>query len=238
MAEIDWLAIREYYDSGMTLRQAKERFGFSNHAWDKAVARGDIQPRSNPQKQWKHETRNEVKRLIDRGLSHSEIAFELGISKPTVSYHAQKLGVPRNAKAARRYDWEAVQVAHDQGLSPRRCRLKFGFSSSAWSDAVAKGKVKPRPHLIPMEEILVAGGPRSRDHLKRRLLKAGLKEERCEDCGISEWLGEPLRMTLHHVNGDGYDNRLENLRFLCPNCHSRTSNYGGRNGHLRANPTA
>jgi predicted HNH restriction endonuclease len=41
-------------------------------------------------------------------------------------------------------------------------------------------------------------------------------------------------MALHHVNGQGNDNRLVNLRFLCPNCHSQTPNYGGRNGHRRS----
>jgi 5-methylcytosine-specific restriction endonuclease McrA len=40
-------------------------------------------------------------------------------------------------------------------------------------------------------------------------------------------------MQLHHVNGDGLDNRLENLELLCANCHSQTETYGGRNGHRR-----
>jgi Zn finger protein HypA/HybF involved in hydrogenase expression len=72
-----------------------------------------------------------------------------------------------------------------------------------------------------------------RDHLKARLIKAGLKENRCEQCGISSWRGKPLSVQLHHKNGDGTDNRTENLEFLCPNCHSQTDTYGGRNGHRR-----
>ena len=74
-------------------------------------------------------------------------------------------------------------------------------------------------------------GVRNRSHLKRRLIAAGLKENRCEneDCGLAEWRGKPLSMALHHVNGDGSDNRLENLRMLCPNCHSQTENFAGRN---------
>ncbi len=79
----------------------------------------------------------------------------------------------------------------------------------------------------------MAGRRTSRHHLKQRLVKAGLKQNRCEECGIDSWSGRGLNMALHHVNGDGLDNRLENIRFLCPNCHSQTPNYGGRNGHRR-----
>jgi DNA-binding transcriptional ArsR family regulator len=78
------------------------------------------------------------------------------------------------------------------------------------------------------EVYLVKGRRVNRMHLKGRLMAAGLKENRCERCGIEEWLGEPLAMALHHVNGEGTDNRLENLMMLCPNCHSQTENFSGR----------
>ncbi len=71
-----------------------------------------------------------------------------------------------------------------------------------------------------------AGG---RWNIKRRLLAAGVKEPRCERCGIEDWLGEPLALALHHINGDNRDDRLENLALLCPNCHSQTENFAGRN---------
>jgi 5-methylcytosine-specific restriction endonuclease McrA len=83
----------------------------------------------------------------------------------------------------------------------------------------------------------VKGPRRNRFHLKRRLLASGLAENRCGRCGITEWDGERLSMQLHHVNGDGTDNRLENLELLCANCHSLTDTYGGRNGH-RTRPRA
>jgi hypothetical protein len=101
---------------------------------------------------------------------------------------------------------------------------------------VRTGRLRARSTEIPIEELLTEGRRCGRGHLRRRLLKAGLKEERCEQCGLDEWRGAPLRVTLHHANGDAYDNRLENLMFLCPNCHSQTSNFSGRNGHLRARP--
>lgn len=61
--------------------------------------------------------------------------------------------------------------------------------------------------------------------VKNRIINNGLKEYKCEVCGISEWLEKRLVIELHHVNGDPTDNRLENLQFLCPNCHSQTHNY-------------
>ena len=65
--------------------------------------------------------------------------------------------------------------------------------------------------------------------LKKRLFKEGVKEQKCECCGISEWLGKPIALELHHINGVHNDNRIENLQILCPNCHSQTNNYCGKN---------
>jgi Zn finger protein HypA/HybF involved in hydrogenase expression len=110
----------------------------------------------------------------------------------------------------------------------RECQKRFGFSSKTWADAAARGAIKPRPAAAPLELYLVAGRNTSRAHLKKRLFAEGLKENRCETCGLTEWRGRPLSMALHHVNGDGRDNRLENLELLCPNCHSQTENFSGR----------
>lgn len=65
--------------------------------------------------------------------------------------------------------------------------------------------------------------------LKKKLIESGLKENKCECCGVSEWQGKPLIMQLHHINGNDTDNRLENLQMLCPNCHSQTDNFCGKN---------
>jgi 5-methylcytosine-specific restriction endonuclease McrA len=159
------------------------------------------------------------------------IAARLGTTKSTVAYHARRLGVDADNRFARRYDWAAVKRAYEiEGLSVRQCMARFGFTSATWSKAVARGDVSPRPRRMTLEELLVRGKKRGRHWLKVRLIEVGLKDERCESCGITDWGGQPLAMQLHHVNGDGHDNRLENLELLCPNCHSQTDTYGGRNG--------
>jgi hypothetical protein len=65
--------------------------------------------------------------------------------------------------------------------------------------------------------------------LKIRLLEEGIKKNECEVCGISEWLGKPLVIQLDHINGIPSDHRLENLQMVCPNCHSQTETFCGRN---------
>ena len=167
--------------------------------------------------------------LLESGATQAEIADRLGVSPPTVCFHMRRLGVPAQPGPARRYDWQEIAAYYAEGHSARQCRARFGCALSAWADAVRRGLIDLRPRLIPEEELFIAGRPRCRQHLKVRLLKAGLKTEHCEECGLTNWLGEPLSFELHHINGDGEDNRLENLQLLCPNCHSQTDTWGARN---------
>ena len=82
-----------------------------------------------------------------------------------------------------------------------------------------------------LSEILTKNSTGNSNSLKKRLIEYGVKEYRCENpkCGISSWCGEDIVLQLHHINGDHYDNRLENLVLLCPNCHSQTSNFTSKN---------
>jgi 5-methylcytosine-specific restriction endonuclease McrA len=131
-------------------------------------------------------------------------------------------------KYAPRGDWNEIQAYYDAGHSVRQCQARFGFSRRSWGKAVERGDVIPRPQAMPLEELLVEGRKTNRTHLKLRLVSGGLKEARCEECGLEDWLGEPLSMALHHLNGNGVDNRLENIRLLCPNCHSQTASFARR----------
>jgi Zn finger protein HypA/HybF involved in hydrogenase expression len=65
--------------------------------------------------------------------------------------------------------------------------------------------------------------------LKLRLINEGLKEHKCENCGITEWNGQPTPIELDHIDGNRYNNTLQNLRILCPNCHAQTETYRGKN---------
>ena len=80
-----------------------------------------------------------------------------------------------------------------------------------------------------LEEILVENSSYANiSRLKQRLINEGKMEYKCQKCGISEWLGNPLTLQLDHINGVNNDHRLTNLRFLCPNCHSQTDTYAGK----------
>lgn len=178
-------------------------------------------------------TRQQVETLLKAGVSHAQIARRLGVSKPTVSYHVRRLGAPVDHRCARRYDWDEVQRYYDEGHSVRECRARFGFANESWNAAVRRGAVKPRAQKLPLDELLVAGTFRSRQNLRLRLIREGVKEARCEACGLTRWRGQPAPLALHHINGDRLDNRLENLELLCMNCHGLTPNFSGRNGGRR-----
>ena len=81
-----------------------------------------------------------------------------------------------------------------------------------------------------MEDILKENVDYRSSDLRSRLVAAGLKKDECEVCGYTE------NLELHHINGNHYDNRLENLQILCPNCHAKTDNFRGRNSTKNSTP--
>jgi len=100
------------------------------------------------------------------------------------------------------------------------------FTGMLWS----KGKKGKRKKILSLEEILISESYYTSHRLKLRLIEVGLKKPKCEICGwakVSEDGRLPLE--LDHINGSHTDNRLENLRVLCPNCHSLQLNHRGKN---------
>lgn len=81
-----------------------------------------------------------------------------------------------------------------------------------------------------LQDILNGKFPQySSSRLLKRLVREGYKDEKCECCGITEWNGAKIIFQLHHKDGNRTNNAIENLKILCPNCHSQTENYCGKN---------
>lgn len=101
------------------------------------------------------------------------------------------------------------------------------FTGKAWNQGLRYRIVNPPK---PLSEILIKGSTyKSTSKLKDRLIKAQLKEAKCECCNETKWLDQPIPLELHHIDGDHSNLTLENLQLLCPNCHALTDNYRGKN---------
>lgn len=172
-----------------------------------------------------------VQAYYDEGHDFVECALRYGLTRSAwnkaVKRDALRVSRSRCDDRRRRHDWAKVQAYYDQGHTYREAAAHFGFCSAAWYKAIQRGEIKTRPPGKPIQVLLVTG--KSRYNIKHRLLRAGLLENRCHECGLVEWRGKVLMAHIDHINGIKSDHRLENLRMLCPNCHSQTETYGGRN---------
>ena len=142
--------------------------------------------------------------LIKKSLNISEVLFKLGYS-------------------VRGNSWGFSQI--------KKRMTDLNLDSSAF-----KGKSalisKNKHSEIKAEDILKPNCKHLRSVLRRYIIKNNLIPYKCAICGCIEWQGKTLSLELDHINGINNDNRLENLRFLCPNCHSQTTTYGSRNQQL------
>lgn len=123
----------------------------------------------------------------------------------------------------------ATQASDRLGL-PFKTYRRIAKKLNVYKHSTKKqGKHGIHGNPIPLEEILSGLHPQyGTNILKHRLIKAGIKENKCEWCLIVDWRGEPIVMQLDHINGNSSDHRLENLRILCPNCHSQTETYAAK----------
>ena len=138
-------------------------------------------------------TKELLEPIVARSNTWAEVCRELGIKPATGS----QSNLTNKAKLL------GLDYSHFNGKTFNKGRL-FGYKR-------------------PIEYYLVDDGSAyiNSDALRRRLLKEGVKEHRCEICDATEWIGKPIPLELDHINRNHSDNRLSNLQIICPNCHAQ-----------------
>lgn len=186
---------------------------------------------------------------LDKGMTQRQIAEKCGVCQTTARHWITRYGLPNPSSKLRRLSDEQLQYLVQTSISFCDICRKSGFATTGsiitrlkertiklgLSTAHFKTGYEVRRlnfELRPIAtELFVVSSPSDytrTSRVKAELLK--LVSNQCQKCGCKgEWHGEPLTLQMDHVNGLRWDNRLENLQILCPNCHSQTPTYGSKN---------
>jgi predicted RNA-binding Zn-ribbon protein involved in translation (DUF1610 family) len=148
--------------------------------------------------------KEQLSKIILESSSYSEILRKLNIFSQGSNINTLK----------RRIEYENIDTSHiPKGLNSCKGR-KFG----------------PHINSTPNSELFIENCAKDRSIVKRRLIRDSIISYECSECGLLPiWNNKPISMVLDHINGVPNDNRIENLRFLCPNCNSQTDTFAGRN---------
>lgn len=183
----------------------------------------------------------EVQRLIDTGItSPTTGARMLGIHPATFTYYLEKLGcLDRSQKDIDNIIAEAIKLQPlSMSKAAKQANLPFGTFKH---HAKRLGLYCPNPNQEGVDKVSrtqvpsilgkrTEGNRISAGAIKRRLVRLGIKDDRCEACGQEPtWNGQPLVLHLDHIDGDKHNWELSNLKILCPNCHTQTPTFAGRN---------
>lgn len=151
-------------------------------------------------------TDEELQQILDTSSSRREVVERIGLSDRSGNKRTLQLQIDK------------------RNLSTKK------LEENKQKSLIQNAKRSSIMAAIPLEEILVENSTYTNmNSLKRRLVNAGILKYECKICGISSWNGKKLSLQLDHKNGIHSDNRIENIRLLCPNCHSQTDTYGGKN---------
>lgn len=192
--------------------------------------------------------KDKILKLRAKGKTYNEIVDIVGCAKSTVSYYCGTK--PKWERYEINIDLLKEAVNNSYSLSEVIKRLGLNIGGSTYE----KIRRELKEHNISIEHFKGKGWSKGKENinslsktkfmkkylkvldykpnthrLKLRLYKFNLKKENCESCGIGSWRGGKLSLHLDHINGNNKDNRLENLQVLCPNCHSQTDTYAGKN---------
>ncbi|MEU3440548.1 HNH endonuclease [Streptomyces griseoincarnatus] len=205
--------LQEAAREARTLTEALERLGVDPKGWKRRYLHERMKKLGIDVSHFEREgikwTRQILEPVVAQSSSVNEVLRRLGLD-PVGGHHTH---ISRRIKA-------------------------YGLDTSHFTPVVRTERQRYNQRRRTAEEILVAQEPAHArrvpsSRLKRAIREMGV-EERCALCGIEAvWLGEPLPLEVDHIDGDWRNNRIENLRLLCPNCHSTTDSYRGR-GKQRA----
>lgn len=188
----------------------------------------------------------EAQRLRNEGLSFGKIGIILGITKSQANYlcktnienvlksEKEKKEFEENVCCLAKICYSLTEVCNKLGKLPTNTNLekvknvinKYNVETPFFTK---KYKNYSYTKSKPIEEYLKYGSKIPSTKLRNKLIKEKIKEYRCERCKNTEWLGKKIPLQLHHIDGDKNNNCIENLQLLCPNCHSLTENFCGKN---------
>lgn len=147
----------------------------------------------------KYLSKIELESVVSSSISIAETLRKLGLST----------GAPNYRALHKILKLHSISIEHFLGLAHNKGK-RFG----------------PKRDI---EDYLNGTQPIGSNALRQKLIKLGIKQHKCEICGITEWCGKPTPIELDHIDGNNENNQLDNLRIVCPNCHAQTDNYRGRN---------
>lgn len=189
--------------------------------------------------------RAKLTEFLNNGFSLRKISKETGSSLTSLRYWVKKYNLKLNAFNKWNKDKliELVLISHSKSDILREMGLtlnagnyrtlnrylkKYEIDTSKLKYDFTKKNLKNQKYSN--NEIFCVNSTYNPAHLKNRILRDNLIEYKCVECNNSgEWNGKKLVLQVDHINGINDDNRLENLRFLCPNCHSQTETFSNKN---------
>jgi hypothetical protein len=185
-----------------------------------------------------------LQRLSDEGFSTRQMAEQLSVSQTTIRYYLTKYGIPtRYRQVQREFADKTLIKAVKTSLTKASVLRKLGLSIRPGNYETLnryvnrlgldishfKGKGHGTTFRIKWtdREVFSKDSSYSRTNLKKRIIKNNLLNWKvCSICGVKDvWKGKRLVMILDHINGINNDNRLKNLRFVCPNCNSQLDTF-------------
>jgi len=202
----EYKQILELHKQGYNFLQISKQTNISRYTIKQVIANPEIYLSKNKTTVNELPELEHLKKIISESISLAEVLNKLNMGSSGNAYRVLKKCIKENN----------INTSHFLGQG-------HGKGVSYLQDWVSSVK-------IPIEQILVENSTYQTSKLSKRLRKEKILEYKCSNCGLdNSWNDRQLNLHLDHINGISNDHRLCNLRYLCPNCHSQTDTYCGRN---------